>query len=117
MAWWKSFNRKVRKAIQLSARDWLTLTRAWGLLLGFRVALRFTALKRLEEFACRAILPAPVSAEALIWARHTQGLVSLAAQYHLPPMTCLPRALALCRMASRRGLPVQLRLGMSKTSA
>jgi hypothetical protein len=41
-------------------------------------------------------------------------LVSLAGRLHLPPMTCLPRALTLRRMLSRHAIPSKLRIGMNK---
>jgi hypothetical protein len=96
-------------------RDWLALVQAWWALLGFNLALRWVHLDRLEKFTSLASENEPVPPGGLEWARHRQRLVSLAGRLHLPPMTCLPRALTLRWMCSRHAIPSQLCIGVNKT--
>jgi hypothetical protein len=113
---WKSFKHKLQTARQLSPGDWLGLAEAWWVLLGFYLALRWMHFDRLEAFS--SSVPekkaAPADALARVWRR--QRLVSMAARLHLASMTCLPQALALRWIAGRRGIPVQLCIGMNKSS-
>ena len=113
---WKSFRHKLRTASQFSPGDWLGLLEAWWALLGLYLALRLVSFDRLEAFTRLAKEKGGVPVEALAWAWRRQRLVSVAARLHLLSMTCLPRALALRWMASRSGIPAQLRIGMSKSS-
>ena len=113
---WKSFRHKLRTASQFSPGDWLGLLEAWSTLLGFYLALRLLSFDRLEAFTRLAEEKGAVPAETLAWAWRRQRLVSVAARLHLLSMTCLPRALALRWMASRRGIPAQLRIGINKSS-
>jgi Transglutaminase-like superfamily len=113
---WKSFQHKLQTASQFSLGDWLGLVEAWWALLGFSLALRQVNFERLEAFTRLTTEKSAVPADALAWAWRRQRLVSLAARLHLASMTCLPRALTLRWMASRRGIPAQLRIGMNKSS-
>ena len=114
---WKSFQHKLQTAGEFSLRDWLDLVGAWWVLLGFTLALRRVNYERLEAYTRLTKDKCAIPAEALAWAWRTQRLVSLAARLHLISMTCLPRALTLRWMASRHGIPAQLRIGMNKSSA
>ena len=113
---WKSFRHKLQTASQLSPGDWLDLVKAWWVLLGFYLALRCMPFNRLEAFTRLAKEKSVVPLDALTWAWRRQELVSMAARLHFIPMTCLPRSLALRWMASRHGIPAQLRIGMNKSS-
>jgi hypothetical protein len=55
----------------------------------------------------------PPAAEAACIGRLQQA-VRRAARNHLYPMTCLPQALTLAWLLARRGLGVELRLGMGR---
>ena len=112
---WKSIRRKFQVAGQLSFRDWLGLAQAWWLLLAFHLALCRVSLERLEAFTRLASVENAAPAGALAWARHKQGLVSLAGRYHFLSMTCLPRAFALRWILSRHAIPSQLCIGVNKT--
>jgi len=111
-----SLRHKLQAAGQLSPTDWLVLAEAWWALLGFQLVLRWMPFNRLEAFTRPAAGNSRVIPDALAWAWRRQKLVSMAARLHLVRMTCLPRALVLRWMISRRGIPAQLRLGMSKSS-
>jgi hypothetical protein len=113
---WKLLRHKLRTAGQLSAGDWAGLVEAWIALLGFYLALHWVKFDRLEAFTRPAAEKGVVPADALAWAWRRQRIVSMAAGVHLVPITCLPRALVLRRMLSRRGIPAQLRIGMNKSS-
>ena len=114
----KSVRHKLETASQLSWQDWLILLEAWWGLLAFYLAIRLAKFERLEEDSTRPIgqgrgLPK----DAIGWAWHTQRLVSMAARLHLFSMTCLPKALTLRWMLSRRGIQAQLQIGMNKSPA
>jgi hypothetical protein len=113
---WKSFVNKVEKIPHLSLWDLVAIMQSWWMLFGFYIALRWFKLDQLEEFTQPAFENVPVSVDALDWARHRQKMVSLAARLHLLSMTCLPRALTLRWILSKRAIPSHLRIGMSKFS-
>jgi hypothetical protein len=114
---WNSFRHKLQTARQLSPGDWIGLGEAWWALLSFRVALRWVKFDRLEALTRFAAKKKVVPPEALPWAWRRQKLISMAARWHRLSMTCLPRALALRWMASRHGIPAQLRIGIHKSAA
>jgi hypothetical protein len=114
---WKSFRHKLQTAGQLTPGDWLGLMEAWWVLLGFHLALGWVKFDRLEAFTQKAVKNGAVPADALAWAWRRQRLVSRAAGFHLAHMTCLPRALSLRWMASRLGIPAQLRIGINKSAS
>ena len=116
MGWWKSFRHKLETAQGLSLGDWLVLAETWWVLLGVRLALRWMPFERLVATIQPIAEENGGQGDALAWAWHRQKLVSLAARYHIPPMTCLPRAVTLQWMASRRKLPSRLCIGVSKTN-
>ena len=111
---WKPLIHKLQIARRLAWRDWLVLGAAWWMLWGFRLALHWMSFDRLENFTHLSDEKISASPDPLAWARRRQRLVSLAGRLHLPPMTCLPRALTLRRMLSRHAIPSQLRIGMNK---
>lgn len=50
-------------------------------------------------------------------AQSLHRLVELASRLHLFPMTCLPRALTLRWMLTKRGIPSLLRIGVTGTES
>ncbi|MGB8212675.1 MAG: lasso peptide biosynthesis B2 protein [Anaerolineales bacterium] len=114
---WKSFRHRLQTARQLTWRDWLGLAQAWWILLAFYWMVRWLSLERLE--ALTRLAPGGTAAalpDALAWARQRQKWISLAARLHPLPMTCLPRAIGLRWLLSRRRIAASLRIGMSKTA-
>ena len=107
---WKSFQRKARRARELSFADWLALTEAWFALFAFYFAVRWMSYARLS--AAPNIEPNPSA--ALADARRLQRLVGWAARAHLLPMTCLVQSLSLRGMLARRGIGSALRIGAAK---
>jgi hypothetical protein len=114
---WKSFINKVQIIPHLSLRDWMAIIQSWWMLFGFYLALRWFQLDQLEEFTHPPSEKVPASIDFLEWARHRQKMVNLAGRLHLLSMTCLPRALTLRWMLSRKKIPSHLRIGMNRTSA
>jgi hypothetical protein len=117
MSWWRSFRHKLHTARLLALADWLILAEAWWALFGFYLALRWVSYDRLEAFTSLATNKSTPVPDVLARARQRLGLVSLAAHFHLLPMTCLPRALTLRWLLSRDGIPAELRIGVNKTPA
>jgi hypothetical protein len=116
MAWWKSFRRKLRTARGNSFRDWVVIFISWWVLLYFYFLLRTTSLERLNRITGKTRKSAQVMPDGLAWVWHHEKLIQMAARLHLLPMTCLPRALTLRWMASRRGIPSGLRIGIGVSS-
>ena len=117
MALWKSLKAKALLARQLSLRDWFTLTEAWWVLLVFYLVLSRASFKRLEALSRSTITEDACSAGALAAAHRLQRLVHLASRLHWASMTCLIQAFSLRWMASRRGIPSEIRIGAAKTAA
>lgn len=113
----KSVRHKLQTARQLSWPDWLNLLEAWWGLLAFYLAIRLARFEQLDVSMHPARQGRDLPKDATNRAWHTQKLVSMAARLHLLSMTCLPRALTLRWMLSRRGIPAQLQIGMSKSPA
>ena len=107
---------KIRAAFKLSPSDWLLLIQAWLLLLVVDLGLRALPFTRLQAWAAgRAgdnAAPSPVGALATIPQAHR--MVDIASRFHLYPMTCLRRSLALQRLLARRGILTELRFGVQK---
>ena len=116
MDWWKSIRRKLKLAGLLSIRDWLGLGQAWWVLLTFSLALRLFPLNRLESFTRVAHGKIAERTDALAWAWQRETMIRMAARMHLLHMTCLPRALSLRWMLSRRGIPAKLCIGVNKSA-
>ena len=116
MAWWKSFRRKLRTARGNSFRDWMVIAGAWWMLQVFFFLLRINSLERLNRITGKINIRIPVPSDVLGWTWHREKLIQMAARLHIFPMSCLPRALTLRWMASRHGIPSELRIGMGESS-
>lgn len=100
---------KARLARGLSAADWLALAEAWWTLPVFWLALRWVSYDRLGQ--------GPVGGKADLPAvEKLHRLVTWASRLQLLPMTCLVRACSLRRMAARRGLHTQVRIGAARSA-
>lgn len=113
ITWLNWLERRLAQARALSFADWLTLAEAWLALGFFAVLLRLVSARRLE-IPSRGTDALPGSALDADRARRLHRLVGLAARLHWPVKTCLPRALALRWMLSRRRIGAFLRIGVSK---
>jgi len=108
------------KAAQLSLADWVLLVRASFWLLLADCGLRLGALGSTQALLHRGVLggaPRCGVAEQGDVQRsiaRISYLVDVAAQYHLVPMACLPRALVLRRLLAQAGVSTELRIGVRK---
>jgi hypothetical protein len=101
---------KARLARGLSAADWLILIEAWWTLPVYWLALRWVGYDRLDR--------GPTGGNHdLVLAGRLQRLVTWAFRLHLLSMTCLVQACTLRRMAARRGIQAQVRIGAARTAA
>lgn len=107
LSWLKA---RLQIARELSLTDWLRLGEAWLALLWFYIAIRITSFEKLNT-----AVSIPLKANGLDIALKLQRLVHLASRLHLLSMTCLPRALSLRWMLVRRGIPVQIQIGVTRT--
>lgn len=87
-----------------------TLARAWGYLLLAYVALRFLPVRRVE--ALLESLARKRNRE--ISSARLAKLVNVAARFHLRPMTCLPRSLALRALLRQHGVEADLLIGVRR---
>lgn len=108
---------KLRNLLALPRRDWATLAAAWGLLVGVDLALRL-----LPYSLGRRLLPdgsgeppSRGSHRVLPEAERCARLVGVAGRHHLWNMTCLRRAIVLCRLLARRDIPAVLRIGARRS--
>ncbi|MGC8786909.1 MAG: lasso peptide biosynthesis B2 protein, partial [Anaerolineae bacterium] len=86
-----------------SLRDWWTLGQAWLLLLTVDLGLRLLPFRWMQRFVTLSMRRAREQGEAsLVVIQRTERVVNLAAQYHLCPMRCLPRALVLQWLLGRQ---------------
>jgi hypothetical protein len=107
--------RKLRTALTLSWRDWCILGQAWLLLLAVDLGLRLLPFARVQELVTlgrKAGQPQAAAASATI--QRLRQLVGMAGRHHLYPMSCLRQSLALQWLLGRRGIMVDLRIGVQK---
>ena len=90
--------------------DLRILSRAWVCLLAAYAALRFLPVRRVE-----ALLEKLAGKDrAEISSAHLARLVDVAARFHLRPITCLPRSLALRALLRRHGVEADLLIGVRR---
>ncbi len=105
----------IRTALSLPSRDWLTLTRAWFLLLLVDLGLRVLPFRRVQRACMQKNVrqaPRPDAVESTI--STTDRLVNMAARHHLYSMSCLRRALVLLCLLRREGIAAELQIGVRK---
>ncbi len=106
---------KLRSASRLSPADWLLFVQAWVWLLLFDLKLRTLPFSDLQTFAARLTpLPTPSPEQTGDLIRRLMVAVDRARYNHLYPMTCLRRALTLQKLLAKRGIPVELKIGVRK---
>ena len=111
---------RLRKAGQLSAREWLLLLQAGGWLVVVDLGLRMVAVKRLIGFlqgragVTDSARPAAPDSGGLAPDRVAYLVERVARAYPFAP-TCLKKALVLYALLKRRGVDVKLIIGATKT--
>lgn len=110
---------KVHTAFALPRREWLTLAQAWVMLLAIDLSLRRFPFRQVQEFLDLGRRNAGFCPEADPSAaiQRTVWLVGAAARHHFYPMRCLQRTLALQWLLGRRGIQVDLRIGVERDEA
>jgi len=107
--------RKLRSASQLSREDWFLFFQAWFWLLVFDLGLRTQPFPRLQSYAGQlSARPTSSTEETENLIRKLRIAVDHARYNHLYPMTCLRRSLALQKMLAKRGISVELKIGVRK---
>jgi hypothetical protein len=85
---------------------------AWGWLLIFDLALRVLPFRYVETLALVSQKRKPTNPTQII--ERCLLAVDRAKRYHIYPMTCLRRSLALVRLLNQRGISAKLVIGVSK---
>jgi hypothetical protein len=102
--------RKVKAALRLRPRDWLVVSEAWWTLALVRVRLLIDRSRVIEQ-ALAVRESGEGRADEL---QRIVRLFAIAAGNHVTEMNCLPRSLALQKMALRRGIHPVLRIGVRR---
>ncbi len=116
MSYWKSLTKIPRITRKWSGHDWLTLIEAWLNLLAARVMIQFTRCEQLIDSPQEAGAFWGGGEKAQAEAERLGTLIRYAAAAHIPPVSCLPRALALNKMLAARGIPSQVQIGGRKVN-
>jgi hypothetical protein len=111
-----AIRRKLRKATGFDAAFWRTLAEAYLWVTTAWLGLRLVGYLRLKT----ALADARVG-RVRPYDRSELGelaeAVDVAARNHLLSITCLPRSLALCRLARARGFPAEIQFGVARRGA
>jgi hypothetical protein len=102
----------ARLSRALRRPDWPLLLQAYAALLGVELGVRFLGILpvwRVIQAQYRRPRRRPLP---LTEVRHLHQIVQRAARRHLYAMRCLPQSLALAWLLARRGISVELRLGV-----
>ncbi|WP_447972598.1 lasso peptide biosynthesis B2 protein [Nitrospira sp. Kam-Ns4a] len=107
---------RLRKACQLTLRDWLILGEAWVLFLVIAFGLRLFCFRSLLHFCHRLsqLRLRDAAASSLLPIARCAWLTAVAGRYAPIQATCLTQALVLSVLLGRRGVAVQLRIGVSR---
>ena len=108
---WSSKTADGCKAFACSATDLWLLLLSWVRLLLIDIGLRSTSLPRVRRWMVPRSSRGKTVGNADSIERFAR-LVRIAARYHLYPMHCLQRSLALEAMLARHGITTQLRIGV-----
>jgi len=102
---------QIGRAARFGPRDWAVIVEAMATLVAIRVALRWSATPRLLSWASRvrpnAVPPSAARIRRVAWLADVAGR-------RLLSQRCLPRALAVARVLSRRGVASQVRVGVRR---
>ena len=106
--------RRLRSVLSLSWRDRWDLAQAWILLVLLDLGLRLAPFRQVQRLALssKRVRRELAEGDAAVTIGRLQRLVDAAAHHHLYPMTCLRRSLVLQRLLARRGIPVDLQIGV-----
>jgi len=108
--------RKLRTAREMRLADWRLFLRAWVLMLLIDLGLHLLPFRRVWNLTTitqkRVPKTEPHQEQQII--NQSSKMVNLARRYHLYPMTCLRRALALHRILLQQGVLTELRFGAQK---
>lgn len=121
----RALGRKAVRARQMDREDRALIARAWLVLqstrLGYRIAPGSVARSRRATWFSETTLapsghPGGPGADNRRTARSERiaAAVDVAARNSLPRVTCLPRAVVLCRMLRREGIPAVVRIGVRR---
>jgi hypothetical protein len=108
---------KLRKALELSASDWLTIVQATGWFAAVEIGLRLLKVRTLLNIlgGKKEDKRRPGSDRVRPSLERTAYCVEIASRFHALHPTCLKKALVLYAMAARNGVQVRLILGTAKT--
>jgi hypothetical protein len=109
--------RRLDRFRSLPAGDRRLFVSAVGILAAVRLALWLTSFRRLRRAIERATAPRPGAPDPTPGEADRIGWAVGSAARFVPAASCLPQALAAEAMLRRRGHPVSLRLGVSRTPA
>lgn len=104
---------EIRALMSLPREEARLLGRAWLTLLLADVALRLSALPKVQRLLAPRAGPDSAAGGSTSPARLAQ-LVDIAARHHIRPMQCLQRSLVLQSLLRRQGLSADLRIGVRK---
>jgi hypothetical protein len=101
----------------MRAGDWAIGVEAWLLLGAVRLALSIVSTGRSTRWATRVSDPARArrNADVSRIVRRVARLSAMAARRHAPAMTCLPIAIVVARLLSRRGIDTTIQFGVRQT--
>ena len=114
MGWWRSFRHKAQLARSLTRREWPALMEAWWRLGRTSLALRRVSYDRLLSSTRFNPKEKANPNNDLVFAQRLQQLISMAARCHIPPKTCLSRAITLHQMLARGGIQSRVCIGVGK---
>ncbi len=99
---------------RLTAAEWVLLAEAWATVALVEAARRTVSFQRLTRFADSRRRPGRAEGWTLERLRRVAWLVDVAANRQPVTIQCLTRSLALAWMLYRRGVDVELRLGVRR---
>jgi len=109
----RDLRRKLARAAERSAADWAVVAESWWELLRADVAVSLRPYARWRDRLARAPEPDPAGSAERVDARVVE-LFRIAASYHVRPMNCLRRAIALRAVLARRGHDAVVRFGVRR---
>jgi hypothetical protein len=111
---------KLRKALALTASDWLLIAQAWTWLGAVEAGLSCLPLQKLLRIIQRPRNAPTVSRELgelqLVIPERVAYCVGLATRLHWSDSTCLKRSLVLYALLARRGFDAQLLIGAARAT-
>ena len=112
---------RLRKALALSASDWLLIAQAWMWFRAVEVGLRCLSLQKMLRIIQRSRKPQPGPTRERELCRalpeRMSYCVGMAARLHLHDPKCLNKALVLYTLLTRRDFEAQLLIGAAKATS